>query len=101
QVEVSFLHGADPVLVATEGPLIDAAMKALEAVWGRRPVRVREGGSIPIVSTFGRVLQVPVALMGFGLEDDNLHSPNEKFNISHFYNGIRTVARLLDLAGDP
>jgi acetylornithine deacetylase/succinyl-diaminopimelate desuccinylase-like protein len=98
-VEVKSLHGADPVLIDTSGPLIEAAMDALEEVWGRRPVRIREGGSIPIVAAFSRVLKVPVALMGFGLADDNLHSPNEKFNISHFYHGIRTTARLLDLAG--
>ncbi len=99
-VEVQYLHGAEAVLIDTSGPLVDAAMQALEDVWGKRPVRVREGGSIPIVSTFGRVLRVPVALMGFGLSDDNLHSPNEKFNLSHFYNGVRTVARLLDLAAE-
>jgi acetylornithine deacetylase/succinyl-diaminopimelate desuccinylase-like protein len=98
RVEVSNVHGADPVLIDTSGPLVDAAMSALETVWGKAPVRVREGGSIPIVSTFSRVLGAPVILMGFGLSDDNLHSPNEKFNVSHFYNGIRTVARFLDEA---
>jgi acetylornithine deacetylase/succinyl-diaminopimelate desuccinylase-like protein len=98
-VEVESLHGAEPVLIDTSGPMIEAAMDALEEIWGRRPVRVREGGSIPIVAAFSRVLKAPVALMGFGLADDNLHSPNEKFNISHFYNGIRATARLLDLAG--
>jgi len=98
-VEVSLLHGAEPVLIDTAGPLVEAAMDALEETWGARPVRVREGGSIPIVSTFSQVLGVPVTLMGYGLNDDNLHSPNEKFNISHFYNGIRTTARLLDRAG--
>ena len=61
-----------------------------------RPVRIREGGSSRIVSTYAAVLQCPVLLLGFGLNDDGLHSPNEKFNISHFYNGIRSVARLLD-----
>jgi acetylornithine deacetylase/succinyl-diaminopimelate desuccinylase-like protein len=98
KVEVLNLHGADPVLIDVQGPLVDAALRALEATWGRPPVRVREGGSIPIVGTFSRVLKVPVALMGFGLNDDNLHSPNEKFDIPHFYNGIRTIARLLDQA---
>lgn len=100
-VEVTHLHGAEAVLIDTSGPLVDAAMQALADVWGRRPVRVREGGSIPIVATFSKVLKVPVALVGFGLSDDNLHSPNEKFNVSHFYNGIRTVARFLDLAAVP
>ena len=95
-VEVTYLHGADPVVVEAKGPIVDAALDAMEEIWGARPVRIREGGSIPIVSTFASVLQCPVLLLGFGLNDDGLHSPNEKFNISHFYNGIRSVARLLD-----
>jgi acetylornithine deacetylase/succinyl-diaminopimelate desuccinylase-like protein len=95
-VEVESLHGADPVVVEVKGPIVDAALDAMEEIWGARPVRIREGGSIPIVSTFSAVLGVPVLLLGFGLNDDSLHSPNEKFNISHFYNGIRSVARLLD-----
>ena len=95
-VEVTPLHGAEPVVVEVEGPIVDAALDAMQEVWGARPVRIREGGSIPIVSTFASVLKCPVLLLGFGLHDDGLHSPNEKFNISHFYNGIRSVARLLD-----
>lgn len=99
-VDVEFLHGADPVVVEAKGPIVDAAMDAMQEVWGARPVRIREGGSIPIVSTFASVLQAPVLLLGFGLNDDGLHSPNEKFNISHFYNGTRSVARLLDRLGE-
>ncbi len=99
-VEVETLHGADPVVVEAKGPIVDAAMDAMQEVWGARPVRIREGGSIPIVSTFASVLGAPVLLLGFGLNDDGLHSPNEKFNISHFYNGIRSVARLLDRLGE-
>jgi acetylornithine deacetylase/succinyl-diaminopimelate desuccinylase-like protein len=99
KVEVEALHGAEPVLLETEGALVDAAMEAMRETWGRRPVRIREGGSIPIVTQFSRVLKVPVLLLGFGLADDRLHSPNEKFNITHYFNGIRTVARLLDRAG--
>ena len=100
-VEVNTIHGAGPVLIDLVGPLAEAATAALEDVWGTRPVRVREGGSIPIVATFSDVLGVPILLMGFGLNDDNLHSPNEKFNVSHFYNGIRTIVRLMDRAGIP
>lgn len=100
EVEVSDLHGAEPVLVDIEGPIADAAMDAQEQVWGARPVRIREGGSIPIVATFSKVLQVPVLLIGHGLPDDRLHAPNEKFNISHFYKGIRTIVRLLDEVGE-
>ncbi|HXU32005.1 MAG TPA: M20/M25/M40 family metallo-hydrolase [Thermoanaerobaculia bacterium] len=53
-----------------------------------------------MVATFSDILRVPVLLLGFGLNDDALHSPNEKFNISHFYNGIRAIARLLDRVGE-
>jgi len=100
KVEVSFLHGAPAVVVEAEGPIVEAAMDAMQEVWGARPVRIREGGSIPIVGTFSEVLGTPVLLLGFGLNDDALHSPNEKFNISHFYKGIQSVARLLDRLGE-
>ena len=99
EVEVSGVHGAQPVLIDIRGPIADAAMAAQEDIFGARPVRVREGGSIPIVASFSSVLGVPALLMGFGLPDDRLHAPNEKFNISHFYDGIRAVVRLLDRAG--
>ena len=99
RVEVTDLHGAEPVLIETEGPIAEAVMSAQEDVWGRRPFLIREGGSIPVVATFSQVLDVPILLVGFGLPDDRLHSPNEKFNISHFYNGIRTVVRLMERIG--
>ncbi len=95
EVEVTGHHGAAPVLLETEGPLVEAALASMEDVW-RRPVKVREGGSIPIVSTFSRILGVPILLLGFGLSDDRLHSPNEKFNLSNFYDGIRAVVHMLD-----
>ncbi len=99
-VEITGVHGAQPVLIDVQGPIVDAAMAAQEDIFGARPVRVREGGSIPIVASFSSVLGVPTLLMGFGLPDDRLHAPNEKFNISHFYNGIRAVVRLLDRAAE-
>jgi len=99
KVEVTDVHGAPPVLVEIDGPLAEAAMKAQEDVWGKAPFKIREGGSIPIVGTFSQVLGAPILLVGMGLPDDRLHSPNEKFNLSHFYNGIRTIVRLLDRAG--
>lgn len=99
-VDVMDLHGGPPVVVEVKGPIVDAVLDAMEDIWGARPVRIREGGSIPIVSTFDTVLKCPILLLGFGLNDDGLHSPNEKFNISHFYKGIRSVARLLDRLGD-
>ena len=99
-VEVADLHGAQPTLLETEGAPVEAAAAAMETVWGKRPVLVREGGSIPIVSTFSEVLDVPILMMGFGLPDDGLHSPNERFKVENFYQGIRAVAIFLDqLAG--
>ncbi len=100
RVEVQDHHGAQAVLIDTKGPISEAAMAAQEDVWGKKPVLIREGGSIPIVATFAEVLQAPILLMGFGLSDDRLHSPNEKFNISHFYNGVRTIVRTLDRAAE-
>ncbi|KAB2963879.1 MAG: dipeptidase [Thermoanaerobaculia bacterium] len=100
KVEVDYLHGAEAVTVDATGVYAQAALDALEEVWGKRPVRIRTGGSIPIVGTFTAALGVPVLMLGFGLEEDRLHSPNEKFDIPNFYGGIRSVARLLDrLAG--
>lgn len=99
-VEVANLNGAPPVLVDLEGPLVDAALEGIREAWGRAPVRVREGGSIPIVSTLSEVLGAPVLLVGFGLSDDRLHAPNEKMDLANFYQGIRTVVRILDRLGD-
>jgi acetylornithine deacetylase/succinyl-diaminopimelate desuccinylase-like protein len=72
-----------------------AAAVALEEVYGKPPVFLREGGSIPIAALFDEVLHVPVVLMGFGLPDDNIHAPNEKYSLDQFYKGIRVVARFL------
>jgi len=99
-VELQEMHGARPVLVEPSGPFMEAAYEALEAEWGRRPVKVREGGSIPIVGTFAEVLDAPVLLMGFGLTDDRLHAPNEKLDLENFYGGIRSIVRLLDGLGE-
>lgn len=100
QVEVRYIHGAGPVLVDAQGPYMDAAAAAQEDVWEKAPFLIREGGSIPIVGVFAEVLNVPVMLMGFGLPDDRLHSPNEKFDIPNYYQGIRTTVRLLDRLKD-
>ncbi len=99
EVEVKEHHGGAPVLVETEGPIVEAALAAMEDVW-QRPVRVREGGTIPIVATFSEVLGVPILLLGFGLSDDRLHAPNEKFNLSNFYGGVRATVRFLDRLGE-
>ncbi len=99
EVEVENLNGAPPVLVDLQGPLVEAALQGVEEAWGRAPVRVREGGSIPVVSTLAEVLEAPVLLIGFGLSDDRLHAPNEKMDLHNFYQGIRTIVRVLGRLG--
>ncbi len=98
-VEVEHLHSAYPVLIDSSGPIAEAALAAVGEIW-KKPVRVREGGSIPIVSSFADVLGVPILLLGFGHSDDRLHSPNEKFTIANFYGGIRAIVRMLDRLGE-
>ncbi|MGP4059459.1 dipeptidase [Halobacillus sp. H74] len=84
---------ADPVAIDSKHPLIQAAASAYEEVYDVRPLFPKEGGSIPIVEVFGRVLKAPVVLMGFGLPTENLHAPNEHFHIENFTQGIETVCQ--------
>jgi acetylornithine deacetylase/succinyl-diaminopimelate desuccinylase-like protein len=98
--EVKLIHGAEPSLVNANNDFVRASSKAMEEVFGNKTVFIRSGGSIPIVGSFERSLGVPSVLMGFGLPDDNLHSPNEKFYLPNFYRGIEAVARFLELVGD-
>lgn len=89
-------HGAEAVVVTLGSPGIEAAARAIKAAFGREPVYIREGGSIPIVSAFKSVLGVDSLLLGFGLNDDNTHSPNEKFRLEDFHRGILTSAHLME-----
>ncbi|HEY3246948.1 MAG TPA: dipeptidase [bacterium] len=98
RVEVRELAGADPVLVDTTAPPVRVAARVAREVWGKDPVYIREGGSVPIVAKFDRVLKVPTVLFGFGLPDDGLHGPNEKFHLPNFYKGIETVIRFIEEA---
>lgn len=91
KVEVTYLHGGHGYVCPIDLPAYKAAEKAYEKVYGILPVPVRSGGSIPIISTFERVLGVKSVLMGFGLESDAIHSPNENYPLEQFYNGIRTI----------
>ena len=90
-VAVRSLHGGWPALVDRNLPAMRAGAVAYEQGFGRAPVFTREGGTIPVVATFQQVLGIPTVLMGFGLPDDNLHSPDEKFRVEHFHRGIETV----------
>ncbi len=87
-------HGAPGVVVPLESPYMAAAARAIEHGFGKAPVYMREGGSIPVVGTFRQLLGVDTLLLGWGLDDDNTHSPNEKFSLADFHRGIRTSARL-------
>jgi acetylornithine deacetylase/succinyl-diaminopimelate desuccinylase-like protein len=90
-VEVTSLHGGDGAIVNRESPAMQAAFDAYTATFGREPVFTREGGSIPVVAAFQNYLGLETILIGFGLPDDNLHAPNEKFNVPMFYKGIKTL----------
>lgn len=93
RVNVSVHHGGQGYLCPIDHPAYLAAEKAFYKVYGKSPVPVRSGGSIPIVSTFEDVLGIKTILMGFGLESDAIHSPNENFLLENFFNGIRCVVQ--------
>ncbi len=99
EVEVRLIHSGDPCLVPTDNRYIQAATRALHEVWGKETVFIRSGGSIPIVGDFDRHLGLSSVMMGFGLPDDNLHAPNEKFNLTNFALGIESLIRFLEEAG--
>jgi acetylornithine deacetylase/succinyl-diaminopimelate desuccinylase-like protein len=95
-VKVLDLHGAHPWITDPDHPMLEAARRALKRAWARPPVMVREGGSIPIMSVFEETHHLPSIMMGFGLDDDQVHSPNEKFSLSSFHGGTKSVAYLYE-----
>lgn len=92
--ELREFHGAPGVVVSLDSPYIEAAARAIEHGFERRPVMIREGGSIPIVTQFSQQLGADVLLLGWGQNDDNAHSPNEKFSLADFHRGIKASAHL-------
>jgi succinyl-diaminopimelate desuccinylase len=94
QLELTCFHGAPGVVVPLESPYMSAAARAIERGFGRAPVFIREGGSIPVVGTFHEKLGVDTLLLGWGQNDDNTHSPNEKFCLADFHKGIKSSAYL-------
>ena len=96
RVHLTARGGARPVLTPTDHPAVRAASRVLADVFGREAVLVREGGSIPAVEIFSRVMGLPVVMVGFGLPDDHIHAPNENFEIDQFRLGARVMARLWD-----
>jgi acetylornithine deacetylase/succinyl-diaminopimelate desuccinylase-like protein len=96
---IRHLHGGRPWRADLEGPLFDAARAALRAAFGKDPVITGEGGSIPVVGDFERILGAPVLLMGFGLPGENAHAPDEWMSVENFDRGLRAVATLLEELG--
>ncbi len=90
-VKVTAHHGGEPVLTPTDSVPFKAASKAFEKTFGKKPIATRGGGSIPIVALFEKELGLKTVLLGFGLDSDNLHSPNEKYGLFNFYKGIETI----------
>lgn len=91
QVKVTAHHGGEPVVTPTDSPAYKAAAKAIKATFGKDPIPTRGGGSIPIVALFEQELGLKTVLLGFGLDNDNIHSPNEKYDVANYYKGIETL----------
>jgi acetylornithine deacetylase/succinyl-diaminopimelate desuccinylase-like protein len=98
-VTVRMIHSGDPIVVSTDNSYVKAATEAMREVFGTETVFVRGGGSIPIVGDFVRELKTPTLMMGFGLPDDNLHAPNEKFHLANFHRGIESIIRFFSAVG--
>ena len=94
------IHSGEPIVVSTDNAYVRAATAAMAEVFGKPTVFVRGGGSIPIVGDFVRELGIPTVMMGFGLPDDNLHAPNEKFHLANFHRGIQSIVLFLDGVGE-
>ncbi len=100
EMELIDMHGANGVVVSLDNPYMQLAANAVEKGFGTRPVFIRSGGSIPVVLSFRELLGIDTMLLGWGLDDDNPHSPNEKFSLDDFFKGIRSSAYLWnELAG--
>ncbi|HRC93579.1 MAG TPA: dipeptidase [Tenuifilaceae bacterium] len=99
KVKVNIHHGGQAYMAPITTPAYLAASLAIEDVYGKKPIPFRSGGSIPIVSTFEQILGVKSLLIGFGLESDAIHSPNENFSLHQFFNGIDTIARFYGYFG--
>ncbi len=91
QVKVTAHHGGSPYVTPIDHVAFKAASQAIQATFGKAPIPVRGGGSIPIVALFEKELGLKTILMGFGLDSDNLHSPNEKYGLENYYKGIETI----------
>ena len=96
KVKVTPHHGGTPAVVSTHSNGYQAASKAFEQSWGKTPIPTMEGGSIPIVALFIQELKIEPILLGFGLDSDDIHSPNESYGLFNYYKGIETIAYFYD-----
>lgn len=99
EVKIKQFSMADPIVIKTDNRFVQAATEAMKEVFNKPTVYIRSGGSIPIVADFEKHLKIPSVMMGFGLPDDNLHAPNEKFHIPNFYRGIESLIRFFQRVG--
>lgn len=100
KVKVTPHHGGEPSVIPTNSIGYKAASKAMEKTWGKEPIPTREGGSIPIVALFQEVLGLDSILMGFGLNEDAIHSPNESYGLFNYYRGIETISHFYQFFTD-
>lgn len=91
KVKITPHHGGAPALTPTDSPAFQAASDAFQEIWGKRPIPTRDGGSIPIVALFNNELKINTILMGFGLDEDAIHSPNESYGVENYVKGIATI----------
>lgn len=96
EVKIRCLSMGEPSIIPTDNRYVQAATQAMKEVFNKDTVFIRSGGSIPIVSEFDKYLKIPSVMMGFGLPDDNLHAPNEKFHVANYYRGIESIVRFME-----
>jgi acetylornithine deacetylase/succinyl-diaminopimelate desuccinylase-like protein len=96
ELKITRMHGGKPWMTSYDNPFVQAAGRAIERGFGRKPVFTREGGSIPVVSTFQEELGLPSVLFGVGLPDENAHAPNEKLDVANFHGGVISAAFLYE-----
>ena len=99
QFKIKCWSMAEPIVIRTDNKFVKASTEAMKEVFNKETVYIRSGGSVPIVGDFEKHLKIPTVMMGFGLPDDNLHAPNEKFHIPNFYRGIESIIRFFQKLG--
>ncbi len=100
RIRIKSWSQAGPIVIRTDNKFVKASTEAMKEVFQKDTVYIRSGGSIPVVGDFEKYLKIPAVMMGFGLPDDNLHAPNEKFHIANFHRGIESIIRFFQKVGE-